>query len=437
MLYRIVFISCCCIVLALAGCDDPVFKPDDKITQGSDIPLKTTDTLTIKATTVREGPLTAKNLPNIILGSMDDPSFGKSLASFYTEVSLPSNSVSFGENLSYDSLVLTLDYSGAYGDVSIPQDYVVYEMTEDIDDDGSYESDATFNTGSEVGRLTGFAPNTEDSVQVDGDNKAPHMRIRLKDSFGKALLQEAEDPGFTDKEDFNSFLNGFYVAVDTSTGHGKGVVYFDLATIQSKLTLYYKDSLGNRKTFDFVINEDDADWVSNYQHNYSGTIAQSFLNSSSDNDSLLMIQSMAGLKGKIEFPYLDSLQNILVNKAELVLTVTESPSGGIDVFPPPSEMTVNRIDSNMQNTFISDQFESSDYFGGTIFSGTNSLGKSVNRYKFNIARYFQRVINGKIDNNGIFLLTFPSNGIGDRVIIGGAKRPANNIKLTLTFTKIQ
>ncbi len=425
MLHRIVILFCFALLAGLVSCEDPVVKPDDKLVNNEDSTLKTTDTVTLTTKTVRENPLSAKNLDNAILGSMDDNKFGKSSASFYTQVTLPSNDVSFDDNLTFDSLVLTLDYSGSYGNIEKGQDIEVYQMTGKIQDDQNYQSDASFNTNQQqvLKRVSNFTPNLQDSVTIDGETKPGHMRIKLnqKNFIGPDFIDMVEQ-GFSSKADFNSYLEGFYVTVDTTSGFGEGVTYFDLASLQSKLTLYYKDSANNRKTFDFVINE-TTNWVNHYTHNYNNTLASSILQDDGP-DSLMMVQAMSGLKGKINFPYLNELGDILVNKAELIITVAEEDQ----TYTVPEQMNALRIDTTLENTFV---------YIGDQFTGTNDLGSNVKRYKFTIEGYLQSIINGQVDNDGISLRTFPNNTIADRVIIGGGNHSVNDVELELTYTKIE
>lgn len=425
MLYRIVVLSCFTLFLGLMSCEDPVVNPNDELVNNEDSTLRTTDTVTLTTKTLRENPLSAKNLENAILGSMDDDDFGKSSASFYTHVTLPSNNVSFDDNLTFDSLVLTLDYSGSYGNIEKGQDIEIYQMIEKIRDDKNYESDATFNTNQQqvLKRVSNFTPDLQDSVTIDGETKPGHMRIKLNQTnfIGQNFIRRVEQ-GFSSKADFNSYLEGFFVTVDTTSGFGEGVTYFNLASPQSKLTLYYKDGNNNNQTFNFVIN-DSTNWVNHYTHNYSNTLAGRIIDNESP-DSLMMVQAMSGLQGKINFPYLNELGDILVNEAELVISVTEENK----TYPAPKQMNALRIDTTLQNTFV---------FIGDQFTATNSLGAKVKRYKFTIEDYLQSVINGQIDNDGIVLRPFPNNAIADRAIIGGGNHSVNNVQMNLTYTKIE
>jgi len=425
MLHRIAILFCFALLAGLVSCNDPVVKPDDELVNHDDSSLETTDTVTLTTKTLREPPLSAKNRDNAILGSIDDDKFGKSSASFYTQVTLPSNNVSFDDNLTFDSLVLTLDYSGSYGNIDKGQDIEVYQMTGKIRDNKNYQSDASFNTNQSqvLQRVSNFTPNLQDSVTIDGETKPGHMRIKLNQTnfIGQNFIDRVEQ-GFSSKVDFNSYLEGFFVTVDTTTGFGEGVTYFNLASPQSKLTLYYKDGDNNRQTFDFVI-DDSTNWVNHYTHNYSNTLASSLLEDDGP-DSLMMVQAMSGLQGKIHFPHLNELGDILVNKAELIITVAKENQ----TYPAPRQMNALRIDTTLDNTFV---------FIADQMTGTNDLGSNVKRYNFTIEGYLQSIINGQIDNDGIALRTFPNNEIADRVIIGGGNHSVNDVELNLTYTKIE
>jgi len=145
---------------------------------------------------------------------------------------------------------------------------------------------------------------------------------------------------------------------------------------------------------------------------------------------------MAGLKTHLNFPTLKNLGNILINRAELVLTQTSFYPGYDSSFPAPAEMLVIRSTESGANDFtIPDLTEGIDYYGGKKLSETNTGGNTLTRYRFNITRHLQAVENG-YEDFGIYLLNTSSAVTADRIIIGSPKHSSAAIKLNLTYTLI-
>src|SRR5690606_33977804 len=108
------------ILLLFSFCKEPVLK-DDSLLPDEKLGLVFTDTLTLIAHTVREDSLRTDEMPDNLLGKMDDPIFGKSYASVYFQLRLLTNNVDLGSGVQLDSAVLMLRYSGKYGDLTVPQ----------------------------------------------------------------------------------------------------------------------------------------------------------------------------------------------------------------------------------------------------------------------------------------------------------------------------
>jgi len=144
---------------------------------------------------------------------------------------------------------------------------------------------------------------------------------------------------------------------------------------------------------------------------------------------------MSGVKTKIEIPYLMNWNDsgkIAINKAELVIKVNQDPTYQmyeLDTFAAPAALFLFGIDDVGANLLLPDYYEGSNYFGGTY----NATKKE---YRFNIARYIQRVLNGKYNNNGLYLLVSSGAITANRVVIGGGKPNAYKMKLNITYTKL-
>jgi hypothetical protein len=420
--------------ITLFACKDPSITGAGLVTDLDKQRAIYTDTLTVVTSTIREDSLRTDRInstPVFLSGKLDDPTFGKTYGGIFAQLRLPTNNVNLPGSLVLDSVVLTLPYVGHYGDTTSPMSMIVYQVTEDMDPTVPYYSDKLFATAPiEIGRKDNFLPHTTDSVSVKGGKLAPHMRIRLQDNFGDNLLQLSGTPTFANNTVFLDYLKGIYLTPDTNAASNV-MTYLDLGSRLAKLTLYYDDSL----TFDLPINSSSA--KSNYfQHNYSGSVATSNINSTTD--SIGYVQSMAGLKMKIDVPYFKDLGKIAINKAELLYTVKHSTTGVDTLYSLPLQMYTLRSDENGLNDFIIDLFEGIGHYGGGKAVTTAANGSAATRYKFNLSLHYQLIADGVIEDHGLYLITFPSSQVGDRVMIGGGNHPdpEMRMKLLLTYTKL-
>src|SRR5690606_17278678 len=163
----------------------------------------------------------------------------------------------------------------------------------------------------------------------------PQLRIALSPEFFKELFSEEVDSASLSTEaGFNNHVKGLYLTVAASemTGIG-GLVTFEGVANKTGIELTYRQP--NREA------GDDADtdtgrtvWATTVQSN-SGTFRrltssitreytadiQAQLDNPGGNYEVLYLQAPAGLRTRLQIPYLDALKDrdIAVNKAELVL----------------------------------------------------------------------------------------------------------------------
>ena len=143
----------------------------------------TTDTFDILSYTIEEDSIITDNAANVVLGSYNDPVFGKFDASFYTQIRLAGINPNFGDpsTISIDSFVLALKYVGYYGDLQ-PQTFEVYELNEDLNIDSTYYAFTTKTTKPTNLVPLGLGTITPDPINktiVGGDSLNPQLRIPL------------------------------------------------------------------------------------------------------------------------------------------------------------------------------------------------------------------------------------------------------------------
>ena len=80
----------------------------------------------------RVDSLSTKSAAMALVGDLNDPHFGNSNLSFYTQIGLTSNSLQWGEGATTDSIVMQMLYSGYYGDTLTPLTLRIHEVTQDM-----------------------------------------------------------------------------------------------------------------------------------------------------------------------------------------------------------------------------------------------------------------------------------------------------------------
>jgi Domain of unknown function (DUF4270) len=424
-------------ILAFAACKKETdigaeILPDDEL-----IDLQATDTLTLLTYAVREDSLRTDEAPIVQLGSYVDPQFGSTSASLYTQVSIPNNRVNidFGSGAVLDSAVLWISYDyDYYGDTSDQQTFTAYEITESMSKDSSYYSNYTKTTNATAIATTGlFSPRPRTKVVMNGDTVPAALRFPVDLAFASQLF--GNDP-FSDNAAFLNFFKGFYIRPENGAqGIDDGsLLRFNLQDSLSGLTFYYHNAT-DTLTFPFVVNS-TTPYFSHFDHDYTGANANLLFQLSNpgiNTSAQTFIQSAAGIKTRIMFPYLDDLQNlgypIAINKAELIIKA--DPANATANLPLNKKIYFTAIDSAGKEFFTPDFFEASDYYGG-------GLNTSANEYRLNMARYMQALVNGDKANYGIYLKEFLGAQEGRRGVLGSGHTNAGSYQMYLhiVYTRI-
>ena len=402
------------------------------------------DTTTLITYTIREDSVKSDETSLNLLGSYNDPIFGKSSASIYTQFLLSKNIPSgFGGELAFDSLVLILPYTGAgaYGTLDA-QTVKVYQVNQPASQPFSFDSVYYSNknllvNSTPLANMT-FIPKPTDSVKVGTQTYKPHLRIRLDDALGQSILNHPG--GFADNPTFLSFLQGLWIVPDNPTqtvGTG-AILYFNLKDAFAGMTLYYRDSVltSHPDTLSFNFLTNGGARLSHFDHDYNtvGSDLQKQIDGTdlTQGQNLVYVQGISGLKTKIMFPYIKNYvkdATVVVNKAELVLKIDASTVSGN--YAPPPLLGLVRADASGKEYFIDDIFdEGSAYFGGVY-------DPAANAYSFNIAKYIQQLMNGKLEDYGLHLLVLGGAVNANRVVLGGGSNSANKMRLKLTYTIVK
>lgn len=379
-----------------------------------------------------------------LLGSYIDPVFGKCEAGFISQFVLSNVNPDFYQDTLpgpvIDSIVLSLVYYNSYGDVSKLngiQKVEVFELSKGINLDCTYYSNLKIADYFYESTLLGsksFLPNLTAPVKVDSVNEVPQVRIKLDTAFfGKKLmgLPPFDLTNFGNNDLFKNYFKGLYVRANNgfqNTNQG-GIMYFDLLHENSKITTYFHNG-SLKRSFSYVVSNSECARVNLFKHNYSSApLISSQLNNPALGQNQIYVQAMAGLRCKIEIPFLTQLVDsapVSINKAEVVFHVDEPFIGK---YVPVERLFLILIDSTGKKVFLPDQSESAN-FSGSYYGGYYDSGSKT--YRFNIAKYVQQIATKLRTNSVLYLVPGLSYQTANRVVLKGG----NNIEFNLTYTKL-
>lgn len=378
---------------------------------------------------------------SVYLGTIVDPIFGTSSTSLYSQIGLISASPKFENNPVVDSVVLSLVYASSYYGSSLmsTQKINVYELTQAIlADTKYYSSDKLTRSTTDLASDFAFTPNLKKGYKIFGDSLKPQLRVPLNNSFGQAILDKQNQTELSNNTEFTKFVKGLYITTEntTSLSAGQGnLLGFNPDDSQSGITIYYHNDTKNNQ----VLKLTTANMLrySAYKHDYTAAVAglqNQLTSTASAQIDATYIQSLSGLRLKVQFPYLanpnNSLHAVGINKAELVVKVDTSFANYGSTFNAPARLIVFGIDDNGNDYILPDAAEGNNYFGGTY-------NASSAEYRINISRHIQQLLNGKKNNNGLHLsVLFDNANIGRAVLGGGASSSNYQMKLVITSTQL-
>ena len=376
--------------------------------------------------TLRQDSLTSEKRTSSLLGSMQDPLFGRSDAGILTQLRLSSNEVNFGDEVGLDSVVLLLKYKTAYGDTTTLQHLKVFELTKDLYFDSTYYSNLKkeeyFHDQNPVGEISYLPRPSHDS-----------LTIRLSDVIGYKLLL-ADTASLSNNSLFLEYFKGLAIMPEP-VATGGCLVSFNLSGGKSRMVVYYHNAVEDSLKYEVVINANST-WLNVFDHDYQGSEVQPCINDSTTVSGRVYLQAMSGLRGHLKFRLTDSLllqaeHGISINKAELILPVDEDPTEPGFIRPKQLRLFASLEDGT--NDFVSDIFLGEEYFGGRYDAQTGT-------YSFNIGRHIQELLHPTADrrlvDRGLFVTINDDRITANRVVIKNSNRE-DGIRLIITYTRIR
>ncbi len=402
-----------------SSCKDDNSAIGTGLMPSSDIMEFRCDTMGIETYTIRDTHVETQNRTINPIGTITDPTFGQTTASCAFQLQLSNSNAQLNKeidttNLDGVKLTLQLKYAKKYGSTESSMKININRLLTDIYYDSIYYEDLTFASSQ-------YELLSSTDMAFDADSI---IKIEMPESLVKNILAGNSEQTAWSNNDFVKFFKGMYI--NTELTSGDGCMYaLDLINPKSKMVITYNDTC----SFDFVINEYCAR-INMYTHDY--TNADSELKTSIDNpetpSDFCYIQGLAGLKTKIKFPELPNLfdsKNIIINRAQLKVTLQEGSTLG--TLPTPVALSMTKILDNGQYDFLEDYKSNSKYFGGKFDETDNS-------YTFNIPLHLQNLFNGESDN-GIYMVANDNRIVPYRAQLYGGSHATNNIKIIVYYSK--
>ena len=377
-----------------------------------------------------------------LLGTFNDPLFGKTTADFACQFRLsgyPDSLKKISIKPQIDSLVLSLVYREVYGDTITPQHFKVYELGSDLDIDQKYYQNTDLKSMSKaelVGeknytpkfKLDSLTSTYGSTKAIPKDTTIQEIRIKLNQHLLDKLLA-ADSLTWSDNDKFIKYFKGLYIEADDLT-QGGSILKVNTLGNGSRIAIHYHTNTTDSLIYIYNINSSSAR-VNRFAHDYSKTAFAAHLDKTDVQDSLIYLQTTGGLRSKIFIPNLGTWSdstNIAINRAELIFQI-DSTITDLTKFRPSEQLVLTAIDKDGKEYFPSDLAFSSVYYGGTY----NSADKT---YRFNIAKHLQEVIEKKKDNYGFYLSTAFRSSTFRRVVLKGVTSKTG-IRFEVAYSKIK
>lgn len=408
----------------------------------SPLVFNSTDTVSLVAYTQLDDSLYASRADYHLLGFMNDPIFGKTTASIYTEALPAVLPARFGgipaDSLVIDSVVISMAYVTYVGNINNALNLRVYELDQEIPMDSVYSGRVLATKSEIVVNNPTFVPMPTYAFPLseEGDTLGPHLRINIDKEFGRRFINTL-DTTYSNAAAYRNFFKGFLITVDEAEHEGS-LLYFNLGANLSTFSIFFKRAGATTNSEYSVLlgNQTGRRFTSfnNYNHAFTSEqiLSQAVNGDTLKGDSLLFLQAMGNYRVKIQMPYISDLVNqqqgdFAINSARLIV-----PMEGvfnIDSIDRSRALVLYRENPEKPGELLplSDQFLGLGYFGGLV----NDTSKE---YVFNITRHLQMAMENPQFNTPLYLTISGAHQNATRVVIKGPARE-NPLRLEIKYTQ--
>ncbi len=386
---------------------------------------------------------------NKLVGSITDGYFGRTEASFVSQLILTDIDPDFGTNPNVDSVYLYLRYAGSYGDTSKIMNLEVFELAGDIRPNGvvldadSNEVDSAYYSNFQpilgatpvlLGSKS-FVPRPKTNVRIENAFTGPTLKLALDTNYFQQKFADVGDGNNTDLASnaaFIKYFKGIYVRATTEKG---SILYFNLGSTNSRLKVYFhndEDPEVQSVTMNFSQSSDVQPVGFNmFNNDYSGIKYPVDFNLNNMNTSIgekvTYVQAMGGVTTVIDIPNLQWLadSSILINQA--YLEIRKERGTGLGLAPPPG-LEIREFTSRGPGSTIRDFATATG--GGTFVAEEIRDGY----YRFNITKYVFEVVNTGVPKK-LAVVPVAKSTAANRVILQGGYGTESPVRLKVYYTK--
>ena len=443
------FVLACILVISVVSCRKDTGVGTNVLPSSDILSGYFSDTTTIISSIKLKDSIVTDNALLELLGSYNDPTFGMTKASFYTQVILPSNTTFSGfggTNPTLDSIVLVLPYTvnqvNFYGALT-PQTFTVDTLISQITTPKAYYSDTNISHGNNHLAVITTTPAPTDSARIKyslfgsaiNGTYYPQLRLKLPVACGQWLINQLDGNSYYGQSSaaFQSLLKGFYITVSNPLqlpGQG-AILYLNPFLPGAGLDFFYKTTVNSAVDTTYAIFQIGAGALTfnHFDHDYSTTAFYVAGKDSILSPTNLYVQAMAGVKTQLSFPYLLNWAKknaVVINRAELDIPVNTAATG---VGIPPDQLYVVRDSAGFE-------FEIPDQLvGGAYYNGGYDVVN--NQYVFSITRYVQQILDGKLKNTGLYLFAASGVTANGVVLQGPVQTPGTRrLRLRIFYTPL-
>lgn len=423
----------------ISACNDPILV-GSVLLEDETLDVEFTDVIDVSAKTVAGDPsITFRDITGgpysattYMVGSLEDPVFGKSVTTSYFSPTLISTFPSLLDS-NLDSVVLSipLDSIGFYGDLGATHNLelrAISESMETLVESGSdtLYSDQTIAVEPTIWSTLSSTISYKDSVVIRPYNDQdtlikirPELRMQMDKQF---WLDLAGPTDTLTAEKLELEVPGFELKSTPSASSIIGLdLYYNTFETQANINFYYRPNDSTRLIYQLPLG--------NYRHSlFTNDYSGSELGNNIDDPAAdqLFVQSQAGTNIEVDLSSVTTLNDRILNYAELELTVLPEDE---DLYQPVVAIFPWYRNDEGQLDIVGQP--ATDLALVESYSG----GSRSLTYSIDLTTHLNLIKKGTISNDKIFLIATTKAQRPNRSIILGTNDSESPLKLNLILTK--
>jgi len=424
------------LAFALASCEKSTGEIGLDFVDGSQFAFGTKSSVAMRTHTEAFDSLVTLRPAALLVGSYQDPVFGRPTASFATQLVLSSVAPDFGANPTVDSVFMILPYSGWYGDTTAAFSIKV-QRSDSALTDSVYYAFSTVAAGETLCD-TSFVPKAGVKTLRTGVRVGEtSMFLKLNRQKFQEWIVDASTANPSVLASNAAFLDYFHGLIVSGGPNNETMYQFNPGDASAKVRIFYTNDSIRADTsingLDYGVY--DMQWTSGVQsfnmitHDRSQAAFDLATQDTLVGEPSVYIQGLGGAVTVLNMDGLRALRDsgYVVNYAELVVPVRE---GSNLKYQAPGGLSVLQVKGSAK-TLIRDYQRGS--VGGT-FSATGVLRKGA--YRFEITRHVQDLL-GLDSTSSYQMMLIPERMASSplRAVLHGNADAVEPMSLNLWYTK--